>query len=101
MAIDTTVLATDLGNMIADLPTSFTLAGVVYTGAFTDLTDSDVLEPGGFDPRNTGSLHCVLSDFTTAPTAGLTMNIGTRVLRVNNTVLSPDGIGIRLDLEAA
>lgn len=103
MAIDTTVLNSDLGYMIDDLPTGLQCAGVSVSGAWTDLVDGSVLEPGGFDPRSTGSWTGQLSDFATTPTAGLTAYTRSKYMRISDdgVHLPPDGISIVLDLEPA
>jgi len=98
MAISLAQLATDLGNVIADLPTTFTYAGADYTGSFTTLTVGHNLEAGGFVNDFAGSITAKQSAFSILPTAGVTVGIGGVVYRVAQTIKSPAGDGIQLDL---
>lgn len=98
MAIDTSQLATDLGNIISDLPTTGTFAGFTVQGVFTDLDVGKDLESGGFVSDFSAQFYAKLSDFSTVPTAGVTFGASSKVFRVANVSTSPDGIGIRLDL---
>jgi hypothetical protein len=91
--------ATDLNNMIDDLPSVMTYAGVTYAVIFTDLTDGSDLELGGFAESNAAQAYCLFSDFSTAPVAGVTVAIDGNRYRVSKATKSPDGAGLRLDLE--
>jgi hypothetical protein len=99
MGIDKTQLATDLGYMIADLPSVMTYAGVTYAVVFTDVTDGSDLELGGFAESNAAQAFCKFADFSTVPVSGVTVSIDGNRYRVSKATKSPDGAGLRLDLE--
>ena len=98
MAVDKAQLETDLGNIIDDLPTVFTFAGITYSGVFTDLVVGKGLDEGGFVSDFDASLHARQSVFSTLPVSGVTVGIGNRVYRVERVMTSPDDAEIRMDL---
>lgn len=98
MPIDTSQLATDLSNVIVDLPTTFIYKSVSYTGVFTDLSLGNKLEEGGFVSEFDAQMFVLQSVFTTLPVAGEEITVSSAVYRIDKTSKSPDGAAIRLDL---
>lgn len=100
MGISKTQLATDLGYMISDLPTVFTLAGATYGGVLTDLSDTTALDIGGMGETNQASLYCKQADFSSLPTVGLTVSISSDRYRITRITKTPDDAGIVLELDS-
>jgi len=98
MPIDLNQLNTDMGEMIADLPTLFTFSGVVYSGVFTDVEQGNKLDEGGYISELAGQIYAQQSDFSVLPVSGVTVGVDSKTYRVEKVSLSPDGVGIRMDL---
>lgn len=98
MSIDLSALAADMAAVIADLPTSFTFSGAVYTGVLTDLNVGSKLRDEGFEANFKGRIYALQSVFSVLPVAGVTLSVGSTSYRVDNVIKSPDNVGIVLDL---
>lgn len=98
MAIDLSQLATDLGYIITDLPTTFIISGVSYTGVFEPLQVDRLASDGGYIDMPEGVLRAKQSSFSTLPIAGITLSIASMVYRVDSVKKSPDAAEINMVL---
>lgn len=57
MALDTARLATELDNIIADLPATVTFGSATFSAAVTQATTGADIEEGGFLPSRDVALH--------------------------------------------
>ena len=98
MPIDTAQVATDLANILADLPVTVTYGGSPYTGRKTELRRSDVLADEGLRDEYRFSVYVRSSLLPALPAEGETVVIsGTtwRILRVSQNAAESY---VRLDL---
>lgn len=101
MTLSTTMLASDMAYMVADLPTSVIVgANAACNAVVTDLSDADTLEMAGVMPEQAISVHVPVTSLTIAPSAGQKVTIAAVEYRILTVRSSPDGIEYILDCEA-
>jgi len=98
MAIDTSTLATDLDNVITDLPAVLQIAGITLDVAAADLQDMREMKAGGYETVHVIQATALRSDFIALPTSGLTAYINSTTMRVDKVLEVSDRISVVLDL---
>ena len=101
MTLSTTMLASDLAYMIADLPTSVVIgSNAACNAVVTDLSDANTLEMAGVMPEQSISIHVPVTSLTVTPEVGQKVTIATVEYRILTVRSSSDGIEYILDCEA-
>ena len=97
--LDTSVLSTDLSEMISDLYTSVTGLGTnAVSAAVTDLVFESTLEVGGDVVTITQTLIVPASAISAPPTIGSLCTIGTTERMVARYSESADGVSYNIDV---
>lgn len=103
MTITTAQLDADLDEMIADLPTSLTISGLVTGTAVncvaTDLNRGSGAEMAGLMAEDGVSFVVPTAAFTTRPVKGNKCTAGGVQYRVKNVITHADDVAITLECE--
>jgi len=101
MAIDLTVFATDLTNVIADMPADLTWGQQTISGMHSELRQSDQVEAPGFLRDASLTFQAKVTSFSgsTLPNPGDKVTLGGVEYRIVSAMKSPDAVMAELVLE--
>lgn len=98
MPINTTILAADTAQRIADPPVTVTYDGLAYTGRRTTIRRQDAMVPQGNEDQYRFSLTFQLSDFPTEPTTDSLITIDTIPYRILGKAINHNIDRLRCDM---
>jgi len=98
MAIDITQIASDITNIINDLPTTATFNSQSVVGFKSVLNRRDILDIEGLREQYVLSIYIKLSSFSSLPDIDDIFVISSIDYRILNKVIDPTGVYCRYDL---
>jgi len=101
MALDTTVFARDLLNVINDMPATMTWSGQTITGMKSEGSKSHELEMDGPMPTYALTFQARVEDFTnsTLPNVGVRVTVDSTTYRISRREVGPASIQVTFELE--